>query len=167
MPLAASLASSAAAQRALLSALPRAVQGAMLPVLLRTFAPLPPTLALSLPASTPLGAILHFLASALRLTPRTAPLLRLTGPHGRVVSHATTLAALHAAYAAQPRSSSSKALPPLSLEVRLATRGGKGGFGSMLRAQGGKMSAKGKDENTGSCRDLNGRRLSTMKQAKQ
>lgn len=51
----------------------------------------------------------------------------------------------------------------------MGIRGGKGGFGSMLRAQGGKMSAgrrKNGEENNDSCRDLNGRRLSTMKQAK-
>lgn len=37
----------------------------------------------------------------------------------------------------------------------------------MLRAQGGKMSSrKGQEENTDSCRDLNGRRLSTVKEAK-
>ncbi|PVU96740.1 hypothetical protein BB561_001000 [Smittium simulii] len=42
--------------------------------------------------------------------------------------------------------------------------GGKGGFGSMLRAQGGKMSSK-KITNFDSCRDLSGRRLATIKAA--
>ncbi|KNE64777.1 hypothetical protein AMAG_10119 [Allomyces macrogynus ATCC 38327] len=43
--------------------------------------------------------------------------------------------------------------------------GGKGGFGSMLRAQGGRMSSK-KTINYDSCRDLSGRRLKTVKDAK-
>ncbi|KNE63584.1 hypothetical protein AMAG_08690 [Allomyces macrogynus ATCC 38327] len=43
--------------------------------------------------------------------------------------------------------------------------GGKGGFGSMLRAQGGRMSSK-KTTNYDSCRDLSGRRLKTVKDAK-
>lgn len=51
----------------------------------------------------------------------------------------------------------------LSLNVRLL--GGKGGFGSQLRAAGGRMSS-GKNNNTDSCRDLNGRRLSSIKEAK-
>lgn len=54
------------------------------------------------------------------------------------------------------------------IELQLQSRlpGGKGGFGSMLRAQGGKMSARKGEENNDSCRDLNGRRLSTIKEAK-
>ncbi|KAJ8692814.1 hypothetical protein PTI98_010092 [Pleurotus ostreatus] len=43
--------------------------------------------------------------------------------------------------------------------------GGKGGFGSQLRAAGGRMSSQ-KTSNNDSCRDLNGRRLSTLKEAK-
>ncbi|KAJ1916825.1 hypothetical protein H4219_003558 [Mycoemilia scoparia] len=42
--------------------------------------------------------------------------------------------------------------------------GGKGGFGSMLRSQGGKMSSK-KITNFDSCRDLTGKRLKTTKAA--
>ncbi|KAG8811158.1 hypothetical protein FRC19_004069 [Serendipita sp. 401] len=42
--------------------------------------------------------------------------------------------------------------------------GGKGGFGSQLRAAGGRMSSK-KTSNNDSCRDLSGRRLSTLKEA--
>lgn len=44
-------------------------------------------------------------------------------------------------------------------------RGGKGGFGSQLRAAGGRMSSQ-KTNNNDSCRDLSGRRLSTIKTAK-
>ncbi|KAF9427324.1 hypothetical protein BGZ94_005131 [Podila epigama] len=49
------------------------------------------------------------------------------------------------------------------LSLRLA--GGKGGFGSMLRAQGGRMSSQ-KATNTDACRDLSGRRIKTVKDAK-
>lgn len=54
----------------------------------------------------------------------------------------------------------------IDLEIRLCVLGGKGGFGSMLRAQGGKMSARKGEENTDACRDLNGRRLKTVKEAR-
>jgi hypothetical protein len=53
---------------------------------------------------------------------------------------------------------------PITLELCARLKGGKGGFGSQLRAAGGRMSA-GKATNTDSCRDLSGRRLSTIKEA--
>ncbi|KAI9263717.1 telomere stability and silencing-domain-containing protein [Sporodiniella umbellata] len=51
----------------------------------------------------------------------------------------------------------------LSLSLRLL--GGKGGFGSMLRAQGGRMNAQ-KTTNFEACRDLQGRRIRTVNEAK-
>ncbi|KAJ1498832.1 hypothetical protein HMI56_004750 [Coelomomyces lativittatus] len=54
---------------------------------------------------------------------------------------------------------------PAFLHVQGQLMGGKGGFGSMLRAQGGRMSSK-KSTNFDACRDLNGRRLKTVKEAK-
>ncbi|WFD32504.1 hypothetical protein MSPP1_003552 [Malassezia sp. CBS 17886] len=53
----------------------------------------------------------------------------------------------------------------VDLEARMRCVGGKGGFGNMLRAQGGRMSVRSKDQNMDSCRDLSGRRLSTVKEA--
>jgi hypothetical protein len=50
------------------------------------------------------------------------------------------------------------------LELGVRMLGGKGGFGSQLRAAGGRMSA-GKKTNNDSCRDLNGRRLRTLQEA--
>ncbi|KAF9971918.1 DNA binding protein [Actinomortierella ambigua] len=47
----------------------------------------------------------------------------------------------------------------------LRLNGGKGGFGSMLRAQGGRMSSQ-KTTNTDACRDLSGRRIRTVNDAK-
>lgn len=66
---------------------------------------------------------------------------------------------------------SGRSLPSGSLDadyvhLRLGVRllGGKGGFGSQLRAAGGKMSSK-RTENKNSCRTLDGRRLSTVREA--
>jgi len=47
----------------------------------------------------------------------------------------------------------------------LSLCGGKGGFGSMLRSQGAKMKAK-TAPNFGSCRDLSGRRLKAVDDAR-
>jgi hypothetical protein len=57
------------------------------------------------------------------------------------------------------------------LSLRLTSRlcGGKGGFGSQLRAAGGRMSSKrkrGQGEENGSSRNLDGRRLRTVNEAK-
>jgi hypothetical protein len=52
----------------------------------------------------------------------------------------------------------------VSVDVCVRLRGGKGGFGTNLRAAGGRMSM-GKANNTDACRDLSGRRLSTLKEA--
>ena len=64
-------------------------------------------------------------------------------------------------------SSSNDRILPLRLSVPLC--GGKGGFGSQLRAAGGRMSSKKKrnqGENNGSNRNLDGRRLRTVAEAK-
>ena len=53
---------------------------------------------------------------------------------------------------------------PIDLELGVRVLGGKGGFGSQLRAAGGRMST-GKATNVDACRDLSGRRLSTIKEA--
>jgi hypothetical protein len=54
-------------------------------------------------------------------------------------------------------------LVTLCLLARL--NGGKGGFGANLRSQGGRMKSK-KMENIDACRDLSGRRLGTLVEAK-
>ncbi|KIK10069.1 hypothetical protein K443DRAFT_81382 [Laccaria amethystina LaAM-08-1] len=53
----------------------------------------------------------------------------------------------------------------VTLRLTPSLLGGKGGFGSQLRAAGGRMSSQ-KTSNNDSCRDLTGRRLSTIKEAK-
>lgn len=52
------------------------------------------------------------------------------------------------------------------IKVCLRLRGGKGGFGSQLRAQGNKMSSKKRAGNYEACRDLSGQRLRSQKHAK-
>ncbi|KFH48714.1 Telomere maintenance protein-like protein [Hapsidospora chrysogenum ATCC 11550] len=54
----------------------------------------------------------------------------------------------------------------LSLRLAVPLCGGKGGFGSQLRAAGGRMSSKKKKEDHGSSRNLDGRRLRTVNEAK-
>lgn len=56
----------------------------------------------------------------------------------------------------------------LSLRLTVPLCGGKGGFGSQLRAAGGRMSSRKNrnQENHGSSRNLDGRRLRTVKEAK-
>jgi hypothetical protein len=63
-------------------------------------------------------------------------------------------------------SSSADTFLPLRLTVPLC--GGKGGFGSILRAQGGRMSSRKKKQGdvNGSSRNLDGRRLRTVAEAK-
>ena len=60
--------------------------------------------------------------------------------------------------------SSPKRQPAFVIEVTGKLHGGKGGFGSMLRAQGGRMSKR-KASSYDSCRNLDGIRIGTKKQA--
>ncbi|KAL2917685.1 hypothetical protein HK105_202558 [Polyrhizophydium stewartii] len=79
---------------------------------------------------------------------------------GRHVASTATLAQLAARAGVQ----SCGAFPTV-LSVVPLLRGGKGGFGSMLRAQGGRMASR-KITNNDSCRDLSGRRIKTVNDAK-
>ncbi|KAF8928575.1 hypothetical protein BGZ47_001532 [Haplosporangium gracile] len=58
---------------------------------------------------------------------------------------------------------SKEGLKYFTLSMRMV--GGKGGFGSMLRAQGGRMNSQ-KTTNTEACRDLSGRRIKTVNEAR-
>lgn len=64
----------------------------------------------------------------------------------------------------------SEVRPFISLRLNVPLRGGKGGFGSQLRAAGGRMSSKKRKQMTelatGSARNLDGRRLRTITEAK-
>jgi hypothetical protein len=122
-------------------------------VLVSTFPPFP-TLALSVPEGTTLENLHDILFARYPFLPSAAD-LRLS-PVSGAASHDTTLASILGPHDGHP-------LISLRLVPRL--RGGKGGFGSQLRAAGGRMSSQ-KTSNNDSCRDLTGRRLSTIKEAK-
>lgn len=121
-------------------------------LVISTFYPFP-SISLALPSSTPISSLSTILSP-------------LCPPHHQSVKLA-----------------SGRSLPPASLPLSALTQddahpgqtvflrvgvqliGGKGGFASQLRAQGGRMSSN-RPTNNDSCRDLNGRRMSTIKEAK-
>ncbi|KAI0366299.1 hypothetical protein BV20DRAFT_972019 [Pilatotrama ljubarskyi] len=127
-------------------------------VLISTFSPFP-TLALSVPSETSFADLyevlaerypslpLHSQAADLVLSPTTGPIPEPYTPLSSLLGDGLF----------------DNGLISLRLVPRL--RGGKGGFGSQLRAAGGRMSSQ-KTSNNDSCRDLSGRRLSTIKEAK-
>ncbi|KAK0705215.1 telomere stability and silencing-domain-containing protein [Lasiosphaeris hirsuta] len=119
---------------------------------------LPPTLALALPPTTTISELRSELDG--RLPP---------GFNTRLIL--TTLSSRH--LPAEPTAAISTLLSSthdfLSLRVAVPLCGGKGGFGSQLRAAGGRMSSKRKKnqgEDNGSSRNLDGRRLRTVTEAK-
>ncbi|SOV01474.1 uncharacterized protein UDID_00949 [Ustilago sp. UG-2017a] len=126
----------------------------MIPVLVESFDPLPRHLCLSLPSSATAGDILSGFTSALSRT--TSNTFSITH-HGRRLSPSSHISTLH---------SHNDDSHPVVLQIRALLPGGKGGFGSMLRSQGGKMSSGSRNTNNDSCRDLNGRRLGVVKEAK-
>jgi hypothetical protein len=125
-------------------------------VLVSTFAPFQ-TLSINAPTDTSFADLYELLAERYPDLPHHASSeldLLLTPHSGPVPSPETPLASLL---------DGEGSLVTLRLIPRL--RGGKGGFGSQLRAAGGRMSSQ-KTSNNDSCRDLSGRRLSTIKEAK-
>ena len=140
----------------------RLSDGTPITILVTTFGGLnlPPTLSLSYPRSTAINTFLDYLLGFL---PRAA--------HRDVLVSANSGAPLHPA---SDRPISSLLSPvtrdgflPMRLSARL--RGGKGGFGSQLRAAGGRMSSRKNKTNAnpnGSNRNLDGRRMRTVDEAK-
>ncbi|KAH7884551.1 telomere stability and silencing-domain-containing protein [Phlebopus sp. FC_14] len=120
-------------------------------VIFSTFPPFP-TLSLLVPLETCIDELYELLCDRYPHLP-ASDALRIS-PHSGCVNPDTHISEL--------RDESSN-LVTLRLVPRL--RGGKGGFGSQLRAAGGRMSSQ-KTSNNDSCRDLSGRRLSTIKTAK-
>lgn len=119
---------------------------------------LPPTLVLPVSSETPLSELRQRLEG--RLPPTDSRLILTT------VSNRELLSTSH-----QPLSDllSGPEDDFVSLRLSLPLCGGKGGFGSQLRAAGGRMSSKKKrnqGEENGSSRNLDGRRLRTVNEAK-
>ena len=124
-------------------------------VLVSAFAPFK-TLTISAPADACFADLYDLLAERYPTLPHDGSSGLLLTPHsGAVPSPETPVASL--------LDDGDGDFITLRLTPRLL--GGKGGFGSQLRAAGGRMSSQ-KTSNNDSCRDLSGRRLSTIKEAK-
>ncbi|KAH9974831.1 telomere stability and silencing-domain-containing protein [Russula compacta] len=130
-------------------------------VLVSSFPPFP-TLALSVPGDTTLESLHAVLLARYPFLPPPTADLRLSPVSGPFPDETiTTLSSILG-----PQDVAGHGHHPLvSLRLVPRMRGGKGGFGSQLRAAGGRMSSQ-KTSNNDSCRDLSGRRLSTIKEAK-
>ncbi|KAG9249049.1 telomere stability and silencing-domain-containing protein [Calycina marina] len=119
---------------------------------------LPPTLSLPLPATTTVSVLQQRLYE--RLPAHNNRLILTTISNKQLLNtQFTTLSDL----LSSPQDGF------LSLRLSLPLCGGKGGFGSQLRAAGGRMSSKrkrGQGEENGSSRNLDGRRLRTVAEAK-
>ena len=119
---------------------------------------LPPTLSLPTPASIPIADFNSQLRDRL---PSINSRVILTTTANRTVSSSSS-APISSLLVAEHET-----ILPLRLTVPLC--GGKGGFGSQLRAAGGRMSSRRKKnagENNSSNRNLDGRRLRTVNEAK-
>ncbi|KAI2611170.1 telomere stability and silencing-domain-containing protein [Hypoxylon fragiforme] len=119
---------------------------------------LPPTLSFPIPSTTTFSDLHHRIED--RLPPTNSRLILTTISNKQLLPNSRSLVSSLCA-------TSSDAF--VSLRLSLPLCGGKGGFGSQLRAAGGRMSSKKKknrgDEN-GSSRNLDGRRLRTVNEAK-
>lgn len=122
-------------------------------LLVSTFAPFS-SVALDVPDETVLCDLPNLLSERFPHLPVHHPSLVVSSLTGPIDYDARPVAALCHGTTSGP------------ITIRLTPRlvGGKGGFGSQLRAAGGRMSSQ-KASNNDSCRDLSGRRLSTVKEA--
>ncbi|KAJ0416175.1 telomere stability and silencing-domain-containing protein [Aspergillus carlsbadensis] len=100
-----------------------------------------------IPSSIPLHSLVLTTTSNKQILPSARPISEFISPNDEATSASTLL--------------------PLRLSVPMC--GGKGGFGSQLRAAGGRMSSRRKrnqGDDNGSSRNLDGRRLRTVNEAK-
>jgi hypothetical protein len=130
---------------------------------------LPPTLSVSLPSTSTVADLTERISSYLPDSLRRAAvglILTTTSNKQLLPSSSERLSSLVSTKDGFPQTPGSSFLP---LRLTVPLRGGKGGFGSQLRAAGGRMSSKRKGnqgENNGSNRNLDGRRLRTINEAK-
>jgi hypothetical protein len=136
-------------------------------VLLSTFPglSLPSTLSFTLQSTSSISDLTEKVASYLPSSLSLQSLVLTTTNNKQVVSSADALQSL---LSTRDGDSGASTLLPLRLSVPLC--GGKGGFGSQLRAAGGRMAGRGKrnqgDNSNSSSRNLDGRRLRTVNEAK-
>lgn len=125
---------------------------------------LPPTLSISLPSTSTISDVTEKIASYLPASLSAQSLILTTTSNKQLLPSSESLLSLLPKHDDPTKVSN---LLPLRLTVPLC--GGKGGFGSQLRAAGGRMSSKRKrnqGDNNGSNRNLDGRRLRTVNEAK-
>ncbi|KAF9000631.1 telomere stability and silencing-domain-containing protein [Cyathus striatus] len=130
-------------------------------LLIQAFAPFP-SLTLNLPSHSSVSSLYHHIQQRYPAFPaHLSHSLVLSTHRGHVPELSDSLLSLH------PTDDHDRASTPNFITLCVSPRvlGGKGGFGSQLRAAGGRMSSQ-KTSNNDSCRDLTGRRLSTIKEAK-
>ncbi|EXJ54572.1 hypothetical protein A1O7_09913 [Cladophialophora yegresii CBS 114405] len=129
---------------------------------------LPPTICLPLSASSTTEELL---ASVAELLPRSlldSTRLILTSTSNRPICSSSTITLRDQSAISSCQQDGGSCFLPVRMSALLV--GGKGGFGSQLRAAGGRMSSRKKRQNaelaTGSARNLDGRRLRTITEAK-
>jgi hypothetical protein len=124
-------------------------------IVLSPIAPLTKSINISLPSTTPLSSLPHHITTSLPF-PNLSP---------------TSLIIRHKSYLLPTTSSplSSLNASPIFLTLSVRLPGGKGGFGSQLRAQGGRMASRRKrgPQDKSASRDLSGRRIKAVEQAKE
>lgn len=136
-------------------------------VLLSTFPglSLPSTLSFTLQSTSSISDLTEKVASYLPSSLSLQSLILTTTNNKQIISSADALQSL---LSTRDGDSGASTLLPLRLSVPLC--GGKGGFGSQLRAAGGRMAGRGKrnqgDNSNSSSRNLDGRRLRTVNEAK-
>ncbi|KAJ6024961.1 hypothetical protein N7540_005758 [Penicillium herquei] len=124
---------------------------------------LPSTVSFSLPPTSSISDLTEKVASYLPTTLSLQSLILTTTNNKQIVPSTEPLQSL----IVRDGESTTSSLLPIRLSVPLC--GGKGGFGSQLRAAGGRMASKRKrnqGENNSSSRNLDGRRLRTVTEAK-
>ncbi|KAJ5715772.1 uncharacterized protein N7483_012953 [Penicillium malachiteum] len=124
---------------------------------------LPSTLSFSLPPTSSISDLTDKVASYLPTTLSLQSLILTTTNNKQILPSTEPLQSL----IVRDGESTTSSLLPIRLSVPLC--GGKGGFGSQLRAAGGRMASKRKrnqGENNSSSRNLDGRRLRTVTEAK-
>jgi len=120
---------------------------------------LPRTLAIPVAADTPVCDVLHTIYARLPSTVDSTLIISTTSGKALRASDGSPISTL------LPETTA--AFLPLRISAKLC--GGKGGFGSQLRAAGGRMSSKknhDRQDQNGSNRNLDGRRLRTVDEAK-
>ncbi|KAI9222955.1 telomere stability and silencing-domain-containing protein [Blastocladiella britannica] len=114
---------------------------------------------LAVPPSTPVSDLLALAGLA------SSTYARITTDRGRYLAPDATLGDVSSQYGQFSSGTTVSTAPPVFLQVVGRLCGGKGGFGSQLRASGGRMSSK-RTTNNDMSRDLSNRRLKTIKEAK-